>query len=133
MPAPNWKLDDDFKTVTVMFPAEPPVSVKLDVGGVEEILSKLAEFRAHMKPGMAPDFARGQQVLAEQNLQWVAEADANGDTLLHIRDSGFGWLHFVVPKEEARRLAAALQAQVDAVPTAQRTAKPKKPLARHVH
>jgi hypothetical protein len=86
-----------------------------------------------MTPGIAADFARGQQVLAEKGLQWVAEADANGNTLLHIRDSGFGWLHFVVLKEEARRLAATLQAQVDSIPIMKRKHKAKKPLARNVH
>ena len=30
MEGPNWKLDDDLRTVTVTFPTDPPVALKLD-------------------------------------------------------------------------------------------------------
>jgi hypothetical protein len=42
-----------------------------------------------------------------------------GNSLLHIRDPRYGWLHYWIPKGEAAKLAKALQAQVDAPPPTQ--------------
>jgi len=38
MTGPNWNLDDDLQTITVTFPTDPPVALKLDSKGVEEML-----------------------------------------------------------------------------------------------
>jgi hypothetical protein len=34
-------------------------------------------------------------------------------TILHIRDPRFGWLHYALPRDEARNLAALIQHQLD--------------------
>jgi len=46
-----------------------------------------------------------------------------GNTLLHLRDPRFGWLHYMVPREEARKLARVLQAHVDTPPPGSATKK----------
>ena len=41
MNGPNWNLDDDLKTVTVTFPTDPPVQLKLDVEQIDDMLVNL--------------------------------------------------------------------------------------------
>jgi hypothetical protein len=36
-----------------------------------------------------------------------------GDALLHIRDDGFGWLHYALSRETARSLGESLIALAD--------------------
>lgn len=114
MSGPNWKLDDDYKTVIVTFPTSPPVALKLDVAGVEDILKNLGMFRGAMKPEVSKTHAMGQKVFAVPDPIWVAEPDALvGDSLLHIRDPHYGWLHYLLPKAEALKLGQILQAQAE--------------------
>lgn len=120
MNGPNWNLDGDLKTVTVTFPTDPPVALKLDARRLGELLQNLGEFRAHMKPEVPRDYALGQKVAVIQDPRWETEPDALiGNSLLHIRDPRFGWLHYMIPREQARKLVGILQAQVDAPPPGQ--------------
>jgi len=64
-------------------------------------------------------------VPAVTNPAWVVEPDAMmGNALLHVRDPRYGWLHFLIPKDEARKLAGALLAQADAPPPGRQDGKP---------
>lgn len=120
MTGPDWKLEDDLKTVTVTFPTDPPVALVLDTTGVDSILNNLGDFRSHMKPEIQPDFPQGQKVVAIPDPRWVTEPDIlMGNSILHIRDPRFGWLHYLIPKDEARKLVGFLQTQVDAPPPEQ--------------
>jgi len=113
MTEPNWKLDDDLKTVTVTFPSDPPVSLKLDAAAVDALLHGLGGLRAQMQPQPALDFQPGQQFLAAQDPSFVTEADAMQNSVVHLRDPRFGWLHYMVPREKARKLAVSLAMQSD--------------------
>lgn len=111
---PDWRLEDDLKTVTVTFPTTPPVSLQLDAAGVDELLKNLGGFRALMKPAIPDGYSMAEKVEAIPNPRWVTEPDLlNGDSLLHIRDPRFGWLHYLIPRPEAEKLAQFLQKQVD--------------------
>jgi hypothetical protein len=44
MTGPNWTLSDDFKTVTVTFPTDPPIALELDLAGVEQALQNSENF-----------------------------------------------------------------------------------------
>jgi hypothetical protein len=49
--------------------------------------------------------------------RWYSEPDALlGESLLHIRDPRFGWLHYALPRESARALGILLVHQADDVP-----------------
>lgn len=125
MEGPNWKLDDDLRTVTVTFPTDPPVALKLDAQHVEEILENLGELRANMKPEIPHDLAGRRKFKAIPDPRWVTKPDAMiGNSLLHIRDPRFGWLHYLIPRDEARKLAGFLQTQADAPPPGQSQGKP---------
>ena len=120
MAGPNWKLEDDLKTVTVTFPTEPEVVLKLTTSDIDLMLENLGVFRASMLPSHAPDWAVGQTVGAILNPRWTTESDALlGNSLLHLRDPRFGWQHYMIPKEEARKLGEVLQKQADAPPPLQ--------------
>jgi hypothetical protein len=118
---PNWKLEDNQRHVTVTFPTTPPVALQLDVAGIEDILKNLGDFRSVMWPEVTKIYRLGQMVKAIPNPIWATEPDAiEGNTLLHIRDPRYGWLHYMLPREEARKLAAYIQNQVESprpVPT----------------
>lgn len=109
---PNWRLDEDLKTVTVSFPSVPPVALKLDAREVDEMLRNLGEFRAAMQPEAPRTFDRGQLVPTAADPLWQSEPDGiSGGSLLHLRDPRFGWLHYLLPRDEARKLADLLQGQ----------------------
>lgn len=118
MEGPDWKLEDDLKVVSVTFPTNPPVVIKLNAFQVDDMLQNLGEFRANMQPPVAPAFALGQKVDVIAAPAWATEPDAmHGDSLLHVRDPGFGWLHYLLPKADAAKLAEALAVQVAASAT----------------
>ena len=120
MRAPDWKLEDDRKTVTLTFDTEPRVSLKLDVGAVEEILANLGDFRGGMTPEVKRNWVGGQKVQAVPDPRWYTEPDLmRGDSLLHIRDSRFGWLSYLLPREEARKLGQLLIEQANTPDPAQ--------------
>ena len=41
MNGPAWNLDDDLKTITVTFPTDPPVQLKLDAEQIDEHIVNL--------------------------------------------------------------------------------------------
>jgi hypothetical protein len=115
MTGPNWKLEDDYQHVTLTLPTDPPTQVVFNTQTIDDMLQNLGEFRGHMRPEIPATFALGQVVQAISNPAWATEPDAMvGNTLLHIRDPRYGWLHYVIPHEEARKLVGLLQNQVDA-------------------
>ncbi|MDP3553080.1 hypothetical protein [Methylocystis sp.] len=117
MESPNWKLEDDLKTVTLTFPSSPPVALRLSTTDVDDLLRNLGLFRGAMKPEIADKFDLGQKVEAVPDPKWVTEPDIlRGDSLLHIRDPRFGWLHYLLPKAEAEKLANYFLVQI-ALPT----------------
>jgi hypothetical protein len=121
----SWALEPDQKTVKVTFATSPPTMFQLDVAGVEKILENLGKLRSLMQPTIPADHAVGQKVTAVPDPRWVAELDVmRGDSLLHIRDPRYGWLHYLLPRREAGKLASTLQAQANAPPAETASGKP---------
>jgi hypothetical protein len=115
MSGPNWKLEEDGETITISFPTSPRVAIEWKTATVDDHLQKLGELRTQMKPEISRTFPFGQLVKTIPDPIFRTEPDAmTGDTLLHIRDPRFGWLHYLIPKQEARKLVTAIQNQVDA-------------------
>jgi hypothetical protein len=115
MAGPNWRLEDDYEHVTLTLPTDPPTEVIFNTETIQDMLQNLGDFRGGMKPEIERTYALGQKVTAIPDPAWTTEPDLlMGNTLLHIRDPRYGWLHYLIPREEARKLAGYLQAQVDA-------------------
>src|SRR3954452_1828683 len=99
MSDPHWKLEDNYRLLTLSFPSTPPIAMKMDVRAIEEFLKNLGELRYAMRPEIPKTFARGQQVSAVPDPAWVTEPDVmQGNSIIHIRDPRYGWLHYVFPK-----------------------------------
>jgi hypothetical protein len=110
----NWKLEEDRRTITVTLPTDPVLQLKLTTARVDALFKILGLLRSHMVPEIEGRFAMGQKVDAIFDPVWATEPDAlAGDSLLHIRDPRYGWLHYLMPSDEARRLADLLRAQAD--------------------
>ena len=90
------------------------VVIRWTADQVDDHLRKLGELRTKMKPPHPRNFALGQVVRGIANAPWATETDTMlGNSILHIRDPRYGWLHFLFSKEDARKLATLLQKQVD--------------------
>ena len=114
MTVTNWHIEDDRKTVTITFPTTPLIALKWDTDVVSEHLGKLGEFRALMQPEVGTTWAPGQLFRAIIDPVWSTEPEVmEGNSVLHVRDPRFGWLHYVIPRHEARKLGEALIRQAD--------------------
>ena len=113
----NWNLDGDRNSVTLSLPTVPPVAVKLSAEAVDDVLRNLGDFRARMRPPVASAWPPAQKFHAIAGPRWVTEPEVMmGNSVLHIRDPRYGWLHYVLPRRSARKLARLLAAQADAPP-----------------
>jgi hypothetical protein len=116
--AVTWNLEENHRQVTVKFSTTPPASMKMDAGEVEDVLLGLGTLRGEMWPEVPKIYKLGQkQIEAVDDPIWSTEPEAtlgHGDTILHIRDPRYGWLHYLVPREEAAKLAALLLRQATA-------------------
>jgi hypothetical protein len=114
----NWNLDDDHRHVVVTFQTTPPTSLKMDIGEVEGVIAGLGGLRADMWPQVSKAYRLGQGIIDDPVVDpnWgtePAEINQGFHTILHIRDPRFGWLHYALPRDEARNLAALIQHQLD--------------------
>jgi hypothetical protein len=104
-----WTISEDLKTVTLTVPGNPPIALRFTVADVDDILKNLGGLRALMKPEFPRDYAGGQKVRCITDPIWASESDVlMGNSLLHIRDPRYGWLHYMLPKNEARKLGGYL-------------------------
>ena len=121
----NWKLEDDLKSVTISFPSKPPVGLRFNTAEVDETLKNLGEFRASMQPPIPANWSLDQKVEAIPDPAWYTEPEMMmGNSILHIRDPRFGWLHFLLPRENARKLGELLTRQAVTPPPESTQEKP---------
>jgi hypothetical protein len=117
MGSPTWELENDATTVTITFATEPPTRLKLDLAAVGDFLKALWSVRTAMMPEIVRELPPAPRWVALRDPIWFAERGAwDGDSLLHLRDPGYGWLHYLIPRNEAAKLARILQEQVDTPP-----------------
>lgn len=108
------EVSEDKRTARLRVPELPQLTLDLTVTEIEHIVSELALARARMQPEVTHSCRPGQKVPAVRHPTWMCEPEAlQGDSLLHVRDSRYGWLHFVLAREEARKLGRLLIAQAD--------------------
>ena len=113
----EWRVSDDRKTASLVAPSDPPIVMSFTADSLEGLLKSAMEVRAALSPPHAADFAFGQTVQAVDNPRVVSELDTRtGRSVLHIRHPGYGWLHFLLPKANAAKLAELLRNQVETPP-----------------
>jgi hypothetical protein len=113
----EWRVSEDRKTASLVAPTDPPIVMSFTADLLDGLLKSAMEVRAALSPPHAADFAPGQTVQAIENPRVVSELDTRtGRSLLHIRHPGYGWLHFLLPKDHAAKLAELLRKQVERPP-----------------
>jgi hypothetical protein len=101
----GWELSDDKKMVRMEAKGN---TYELDFDLVEEIIDVLGACRYEMDP---PSVAKRpmQDLRAMADPNWAVDTDAmGGGAILSIRDMRFGWLHYTIPPEKTKALAADL-------------------------
>ncbi|MEQ8345098.1 MAG: hypothetical protein RIB84_23990 [Sneathiellaceae bacterium] len=89
--------------------------MRMDADGLDELIAGLRTIRMHAQPPVQQNFSLGQKFAAIPDPQWLTEPEImRGDSILHIKDPGFGWLHYILPPESAQKLSDFLRQQADA-------------------
>jgi hypothetical protein len=113
----KWLLDKDGQALTLTLPTDPPVALRLDAAQVDDMLRNLGDFRAIMAPAHDKEWLPGRRVVAEPDPCWSTEPEVlMGNSILHLRDPRYGWLHYLLPRDAARDLGSSLVAQADKPP-----------------
>lgn len=113
----RWALDESRTTVTISFPTEPPLLLEIDLAEVEAMIEALGAYRAAMVPRVEDNWPVGQGCAAIVDPKWITEPEVmHGESLLHLRDPRFGWLHYRLPPREALALATLLRVQAQTAP-----------------
>ncbi|RZK89393.1 MAG: hypothetical protein EOO66_16115 [Methylobacterium sp.] len=106
---PAWELLPDLKTVRMTLPTTPPTGLELDAESLDALLDSLGELRARMQPPVSPTFSLGQVYDAVPHPVWMMETEVvRGYTILHLKDPRFGWLHYLLPADDALNAAGAV-------------------------
>ncbi|MFJ2989968.1 hypothetical protein ACIPF8_19045 [Collimonas sp. NPDC087041] len=111
----NWELDADRKSILFTISTNPPMAFKLNGSQVDEMLRNLGDLRALMTDQHSSRWPFGQTFEAVPHPAWSSEPEVQkGNSILHIRDPRYGWLHYVIPREHARQLGGILSTQAEA-------------------
>lgn len=103
MDEPGWKLENN--TVTVSLPTTPACSLAFSTTEVDKVIENLGLYRNHMLPPVPIAYDAGRPVTAALDPAWRIDQDLmSGETVLHLRDPRFGWLHFKLPAHEAEKM-----------------------------
>jgi hypothetical protein len=93
--------------ITVRFPTNPPVEFKMPASVVDGFIIKLEKLRSYMKPEVPGDYTEPFNAIVEP--KWAVAREALEEhSALHLRHPGLGWLHFMLPPSEAKRLGEQL-------------------------
>jgi hypothetical protein len=106
---PDWRLDNDKKTITITFPTEPPMSCKLQTPLVDDLLRAVGMLRAHMLPEHRYEDLTHTKNESVNDPRWATGTELlSGDIVLNIRDPRYGTLSFLLPRERAGELGQIL-------------------------
>ena len=106
---------EDRKSVRVSLKDDAPPATDWSLTDVEMMLKALRSLRVLLEPGVHSEFPPRQRAEGVIEPNWSTEPELlTGRSILHLREPGYGWLHFVLPRADARRLAAELNAHADA-------------------
>lgn len=109
----DLKIDvtDDRREVSLVF-GRRWAALRLDAAGLDQIIEALGKARLALEPPLRPDLEFGVKVYPVIDPPWCSQSDAlSGHSQLHLCDPRFGWLHYLLHPEEAKRLSDALREQ----------------------
>jgi hypothetical protein len=110
---PHFNLNDD-ATVTVTFPTTPPVALVLRTEDIDSMLENLGKFRGAMEPPVPLNYVQTPTVQAVPDPAWHSYPEAMvGNSVIAVRDPRFGWLHYMLARENAKILGELLVRQAE--------------------
>ncbi len=81
----------------------------------DALIHALGDLRAGLDPAVATSHTTSGPYLVQPDPVWYIEGDALlGLPLMHLRHPGLGWIRFLIPRHEAKRMAEVLTAIADA-------------------
>jgi hypothetical protein len=81
---------------------------------IDQDIAALGAMRAELLPPVPETWPGGLVRGVRRDPAWSIEGDAlAGDVLVHLRHEGFNWLHFIYTRDQARRFAQAILAQLE--------------------
>jgi len=126
MADPHCEFEQENNVLSLKFTDHPKTTHRLEAAQVDEMIANLGSYRMKMEPKPTSDWKPGSKVdRAITDPRWYVEPEMmQGDILLHIRDLRFDWLHYILPRESARKLAEALISVADAPPPGPKHVRP---------
>jgi hypothetical protein len=107
--ATHFEILPNLGELLVTLPMKPAQQFTVTAAKLDELFHTLGVLRSGMIPFHSETWERGSEVTSLRDPTWSLENDQlAGDPLLHLRSEWFGWLHFILDKEEARKLGEAL-------------------------
>lgn len=114
------EIAQDLTTIDIKFQGAPDEDwyvTTFKARALEDLLGYLGAARTGLKPPVSPEWALGQNVKCFRNPVWSFELEPlAGDLVLHLRDERFGWLHYVIDKDECGKFAGIFAAVACAAP-----------------
>jgi hypothetical protein len=105
----QWELKDHGKLITITLPTR---HLEFTADELAAFIHALGDLRSRMTPKIPQTLPVSDGHEAHQNPCYQCEQDhLRSGSLLHLRDPRYGWLHFLVPKNEARKLGEVLLQQ----------------------
>ena len=106
-PVPEMKVHFDAASDRLLITIGVAVCA-FDAAGVDKLLPGLGDARSNMKPEFTADIT-GDPMNIVRDPTWRTMAIALvPDPIVHIRDPRFGWLHYALAAESAKRLGQSL-------------------------
>jgi hypothetical protein len=94
--------------ITLLLPSD---TVTLATADIDTLILQLAKFRKQMTPEISRILKDGEHTLGIVDPIWQAQP-AIDHKILFARHPGFGWMSFLFPLQEAKKLAIALSIEL---------------------
>ena len=76
---------------------------------LDQAIEQLGKLRASKQPPVTSEFNYRGPFYTIDPVRWNSQREAvEGKSLLHLRHPGFGWLHFAITPDDAKKLAKIL-------------------------
>jgi hypothetical protein len=101
----TWALVEE-KTVRIELPKS---SLDLTADELSAFIQRLGEIRMRMKPDIDRRPLKTMEYRTFLDPCWICQQELmRENSLLHLRDPRYGWLHFSLPREQAKKLGETL-------------------------
>ncbi len=96
--------DEDRGGVLLHYPEPLPQLLRRTTKSVEQEIAGLGDLRANLVPAV-PETWPGGVCTCLRNPAYSVEMSALDEVMIHVRDERFGWLHYVMSREQATQFA----------------------------